>query len=545
MSESEDSEFKYANLFESGSDDSDIESNYEESESDDETTDTWQKINTNILNPAPPHFKFLGVPGCTFNAENFEVLDYFELFFDNDLVNLLVTESNRYEEQQARRSSNVLSPITTDEMHIFLCINIMQEIIRKPGERMFWTTREIFTTPIFPKLMSLRRYLHIKKNLHFSNNETYDPQTHPNPKLNKIWQIYETINEKFSTLYIPERDISVDESLLLYKGRLGWVQYIPVKRSRFGIKMYMLCESKTEYLYSFIIYTGKGTIISQKYKDMPMTSQVVLLLADSLLDMGYCITTDNYYTSPQLADFLTSKKTDTYGTLRSNRKDLPQEFAKTKTKKGESLAFQRKKLMVMKWHDKKEICLLSTIHNPEKVPTVKKDNEGNTVMKPKLVVDYNNTMGGIDRLDQQLHDYQIAKKRGKKYYKKIFMHILDLVISNSFILYKKNEGTLDNLEFRSLLVEKMIEKYHSSTNIKKIGRPKHSGPLRLRERHFPDFIPSTEKKAVVYRQCTVCCSKKDKKGKKIRKETRYMCSDCNVGLCVVPCFKIYHTELKF
>lgn len=128
---------------------------------------------------------------------------------------------------------------------------------------------------------------------------------------------------------------------------------------------------------------------------------MVLSLADSLLDMGYCITTNNYYTSPQLADFLISKKTDLYGTQQcSNRKDLPREFVTKKILKGESLALQRNKVMVMKWHDKKEICLLSTIHNPEQMLIANKDKEGNPIMKPKLVVDYKNTMGGIDRLDQ-------------------------------------------------------------------------------------------------------------------------------------------------
>jgi len=115
-------------------------------------------------------------------------------------------------------------------------------------------------------------------------------------------------------------------------------------------------------------------------------------------------------------------------------------------------------------------------------------------MKPKLIVDYNNTIGGIDRLDQHLHDYQISKKREKKYYKKIFMHLIDLVVFNSFILYKKNERTTDNLDFRSKLVEEMIEKYHSSTYIKKAGRSKQSRPLRLTERfHFSDFIPPKKK----------------------------------------------------
>jgi len=49
------------------------------------------------------------------------------------------------------------------------------------------------------------------------------------------------------------------------------------------------------------------------------------------------------------------------------------------------------------------------------------------------------------------------------------MHLIDLVVFNSFILYKKNEETMDNLDFRSKLVEEMIEKYHSSTYIKKTG----------------------------------------------------------------------------
>lgn len=39
---------------------------------------------------------------------------------------------------------------------------------------------------------------------------------------------------------------------------------------------------------------------------MSMSSEVVLLLADSLIGIGYWITTGNYYTSPQL---LRRKKT--------------------------------------------------------------------------------------------------------------------------------------------------------------------------------------------------------------------------------------------
>jgi len=45
MSELEDSEFEYANLSESGSD---VESDSKESEDDNQTTNTWQQISTNV-----------------------------------------------------------------------------------------------------------------------------------------------------------------------------------------------------------------------------------------------------------------------------------------------------------------------------------------------------------------------------------------------------------------------------------------------------------------------------------------------------------------
>jgi len=82
-------------------------------------------------------------------------------------------------------------------------------------------------------------------------------------------------------------------------------------------------------------------------------------------------------------------------------------------KKSEVVAARRGKVMIMKWQDKRDICLLSTVHNTEKATTNKTDKDGNVISKPK-VIDYNKTMGGVDRLDQHLHDYSITRKRGKK-----------------------------------------------------------------------------------------------------------------------------------
>uniref|UniRef100_A0A1B6J0L0 PiggyBac transposable element-derived protein 4 C-terminal zinc-finger domain-containing protein n=1 Tax=Homalodisca liturata TaxID=320908 RepID=A0A1B6J0L0_9HEMI len=63
--------------------------------------------------------------------------------------------------------------------------------------------------------------------------------------------------------------------------------------------------------------------------------------------------------------------------------------------------------------------------------------------------------------------------------------------------------------------------------------------LRLIQRHFPEYVPPTEKKAGPSRRCIVC-SKRN-----VRRESRYQYSDCDIGLCAAPCFKVFHTEKNY
>ncbi|GFS32577.1 hypothetical protein TNIN_356861 [Trichonephila inaurata madagascariensis] len=52
---------------------------------------------------------------------------------------------------------------------------------------------------------------------------------------------------------------------------------------------------------------------------------------------------------------LLKPKTDFFGTLRPNRKDLPKELKTEKLKKEDLLAYQRGKMMTMRWRDKSQI----------------------------------------------------------------------------------------------------------------------------------------------------------------------------------------------
>ena len=60
-----------------------------------------------------------------------------------------------------------------------------------------------------------------------------------------------------------------------------------------------------------------------KYTDLPVTSRIVFSLIDPLFGRGYCLYTDNIYMSSTLAEKLVDCETDTVGTVRVTRKDVP------------------------------------------------------------------------------------------------------------------------------------------------------------------------------------------------------------------------------
>ncbi|KAG8235686.1 hypothetical protein J437_LFUL014030 [Ladona fulva] len=128
---------------------------------------------------------------------------------------------------------------------------------------------------------------------------------------------------------------------------------------------------------------GKGTILDDTFKNMSMSSQVMMSLMKPLFEEGYCVTTDNFYTSPELEKALISHSCNTYGTVCVTRKGMPEPLKRKKLKKGEVAAFLKGKIMVLQW---KDMTLLSTAHNNE-MQTVEK--WGVVVKKPNVVVDYN------------------------------------------------------------------------------------------------------------------------------------------------------------
>jgi len=232
--------------------------------------------------------------------------------------------------------------------------------------------------------------------LHFVSNTSLPQDISKAEKsFAKIKPVFEFLINKFSTVYVPNENITVDESLMLFKGRLAMKQYIPLKRARFGLKLYELCESGSGYIWKAMVHTGPSMDLKDSDDGLKST-RIVLTLVDELLDKGYCVFVDNYYTSPMLFRQLHNQQTDAVGTVRLSRKHMPAELKK-KIPRDCTVARYSNELMSLKWHDKKEVTMLSTFHDNS---TAEIEKRGVKKNKPLVIVDYNNNMGHLNAVSQ-------------------------------------------------------------------------------------------------------------------------------------------------
>ncbi|KAI4473965.1 hypothetical protein M0804_015083, partial [Polistes exclamans] len=155
-------------------------------------------------------------------------------------------ETNKYYEKCAlqahssvtiRKHKQQWKPITRDEMHIFIGILLIMGVFKVPKIRLYWSKDPMFSNERIKSAMSRERYFDILQYLHFSDGDqvcSYD-------RLFKISTLVEKINRNFKKVVKPGKELTTDESMIPWRGRLQFWQYIPNKRHKYGVKLYKLC----------------------------------------------------------------------------------------------------------------------------------------------------------------------------------------------------------------------------------------------------------------------------------------------------------------
>ena len=502
--------------------------------------------------------QFTQETGITFATTGDEPeVEIFSKFIDDDFVSLLVQETNRYAEQYFQNNPKDSLPphslarswknVDLPEMRAFLGILLYMGMVKLPTYKSYWSTDALMGMKGFRHIMSRDRWTVIWMFFHVSDNNAALPREHPDyDRASKIRPIIDKLVHKFQEVYLPDQNLSVDESLIAFKGRTTMLQYMPQKPHKWGLKGWALCEAKTGYCINWNIYTGKKQNIEHG-----LAYKTVLDISAPVLNKGHHIYMDNFFSSPTLFTELANRGTGACGTLRPNRVGTPPEIKAAKLKKNDPPKFVRNgNIMYIAWMDKKQVSLITSLHNDAVMAkTVRCRDPANQnrreIQKPMAIEAYNQFMSGVDLVDQKLWTY-LSVHRSVKWWKKVFVYLLELAFVQFTIVWQKihNRPTIDKFALRLSLIKQLVAGYQRPPRLLVRNMSNQNMPGRLTGRHFLAINAAKTKSGHnAYPDCTVCSSRKRPGGR--RHQTQYMCPDCDRPMCPYPCFQRYHTLQNF
>ena len=156
-----------------------------------------------------------------------------------------------------------------------------------------------------------------------------------------------------------------------------------------------MSEGSTSYVWNVILYTGGDTLLNENTDFDYHATKVVLTLMGDLLQKGHCVYIDNWYTSIEICNVLNGNTTDVIGTLRRDRKGIPDTFVKKKLKQGETVVQYEHKmgLAITHWKDKRDVFVITSC-----IPDFKTvvQRRGVETTLSTAIHTYNNMMGSVD-----------------------------------------------------------------------------------------------------------------------------------------------------
>ena len=334
-------------------------------------------------------------------------------------------------------------------------------LIDLPNIQDYWSTAWTNQVPFFSSMMTRERFQMVFWLLHVGHTESNPPR-----RIDKVKSFLDPLLTNFKSSYSPSRNISVDETMVGFRGRFGPKQYMPNKPTKYGIKAFTMADAAQGYMLNIIVYTGGDTLATARveYSGLPQPARTVLHVADAYLDRGHHIYTDRYYTSIPLAQALHERSTAFTGTCTSmrNRKGLPQSIRKkSRLADNEVKAYRDRHMMALEWRAQKKkssVIMLSTEY-PATMSTVQLRRNRGEVQKPLVIDHYNQSMNGVDRADQNSVYYSFIRK-SHKWWRKLFFWLLEVAVVNSFILCKLNShSTTTHLQYRRHVIQALATRY--------------------------------------------------------------------------------------
>ncbi|XP_015232409.1 PREDICTED: piggyBac transposable element-derived protein 2-like [Cyprinodon variegatus] len=490
--------------------------------------------------------------------ETREPIQYFRDFFDANLLNTIVQQSNLYFTQEIK--NNLYSGLKLDlnELEQFIGTLVYMSVVNLPASKMYWASE--CRVEQVADVMSRERWKKIKEFIHFNDNSRTAAGS--GDVLYKIRPVIDSLLQKFHSLP-QDQKLSVAQHILPFKGTSGLLQYTPKRSRKWGYKIFVLCDTKG-LVHSFHVFTGRIDPVPGE-PDIGASGNTALKLTQVVHhSVNHLLCFDSWFSSLDLFLNLANKGIQTLGSVEESSLQGCSFSSDLELKKKGMGSFEEKRAAVdnleiraVKWFDYRGVVVASSFASAQPVSNIQKWDRK---LKQKVVVEcpsiislYNEFTAGVDALNTLIASHRI-RIRSRKYYLRLFFHFVDMVIVNSWLLYQRDCKSLDVprkkqkdfLAFRISIAQALCMQGKDLSS-KKRGWPfldVESEFERKKRRGPAKAIPAQKVRSDAVGHWPMVESARQRcKLPNCRGQTVFKCSKCNVHLCLKKnknCFGDFH-----
>jgi Transposase IS4 len=287
------------------------------------------------------------------------------------------------------------------------------------------------------------------------------PQQAPPMWYSKVQSFVKHVNDVSKRLCRhPSWRLAIDEMMKRFKGRSRQTHKMKNKPVSEGFKFFAICDSITGFVYSFF---PDGRLEGNTIYDCVMKLIETLPRRDNL---NYVIAMDNYFTTQRVVKDSRNTGVGVVGTARYRRGWPPKEYREIQDDRFNSvnLLNDEANYLICRWIDNNQVNMVSTVHTgtesilrQRKKPRQTKTNKNHLqlvwgsewvkdITIPGIIDDYNHWMGGVDKADQLIAYYR-PNMRCVRTWMPIFLHCLDIIRVNSYIICKSKCPKLNHKAF--------------------------------------------------------------------------------------------------
>ena len=178
---------------------------------------------------------------------------------DIDIIDEIVKCTNNYMQGIWHKFARERRCIETSRNEIMALLGLLYLIGTRKGHHA--NVRELWTADgtgvqILTACMGYDRFLFLLRCTRFDDLQTR-PGGRQTDKVAPIRTILDTFVKNCQQCYNTGEFTTIDEMLHPFRGRCSFIQYMPNKPAKYGVKIFALRDAKTFYYSNLEIYCGK------------------------------------------------------------------------------------------------------------------------------------------------------------------------------------------------------------------------------------------------------------------------------------------------